>query len=115
MLLLVLLILLLPAPGPVTWLTPTDHDFGNIPQGKPVEYVFRFQNSSDRPLVIDNVRTSCGCTTSDWPKEAIAPDSTAIIRVEFSARAKGPFFKPVKVYFHGYRNAEKLTVAGLVE
>ena len=40
----------------VEWLTEDTHDFGDIPQKKPVKYDFRFRNISGEPLVIDNVR-----------------------------------------------------------
>jgi len=104
-----------PSTFGVEWLTPVDHDFGDIIQGKPAGHAFRFRNSGDEPLVIDNVRTSCGCTAPDWPKTPILPDSTAAIDIEFSARQQGYFYKKIKVYFRGQRRAEQLTIEGYVE
>ena len=54
-------------------------DFGRIPQGKPVTHVFVIQNTGKEPLALENVQASCGCTTPEWNKEAIAPGATAEI------------------------------------
>lgn len=102
--------------GPdIQWLTPTEHDFGDIIQGTPVEYTFEYRNDGEEALTIDNVRPSCGCTTPDWPREAILPDSTGTIKVVFNAKMPGGFRKLIKVYFTGQRKAEKLYVSGFVE
>ena len=45
------------------------HDFGTVPQGTPVTYVFNFENTGKAPLVLSSVTASCGCTTPEWPKE----------------------------------------------
>lgn len=99
----------------VEWIGPTEHDFGDIVKGEPVRHAFVFRNEGNDPLVIDNVRTTCGCTTPGWPREAIAQDSTGTIEVEYSARTAGAFHKLVKVYFKGRRKAEKLYISGFVE
>ena len=40
-----------------------EHDFGKIPQGKPVYYSFDIVNTGKAELKLDNVQASCGCTT----------------------------------------------------
>jgi len=100
---------------PVEWLTPDTHDFGDVLQNEAVVHEFRFRNTTGAPLVIDNVRAGCGCTTSEWAERPVAPDSTGVIRVEYDAFNKGYFRKYVKVYFNGYRGAHKLWVEGFVE
>ena len=99
----------------VEWLTEDTHDFGDIPQKKPVKYDFRFRNISGEPLVIDNVRPSCGCTVPNWDAAVVPPDSTGAISIEYDARDLGYFYKKVKVYFHGQRRAEVLYIEGSVE
>lgn len=103
------------APAPVTWLTEMTYDMGDIVHDEPVTIEFRYRNDADEPLVIDNVRTSCGCTTSEWALRPIAPDSVGVVKVEYDARSLGYFRKYVKVYFHGHRRAEKLWMEGFVE
>lgn len=103
-----------PAAVEIHWLDPMTYDFGDIPKGRPVETTFRFRNQSDQPLIIDNVRPSCGCTTPEWPRGVILPDSSAAIRVAYSAGTPGPFKKLIKVYFDGQRRAERLYLEGVV-
>ena len=76
------------------------HDFGKIPQGKPVTYEFEVKNTSASPVKISNVQASCGCTTPEWDKEnAIAPGATTKITVGYNAVAEGAFTKPVTITY----------------
>ncbi len=99
----------------IEWLTSNTHDFGIIAQGKPARHAFLFRNGGSEPLLIDNVRTTCGCTAPVWPNAPVPPDSSATIDIEYSARQRGFFHKKIKVYFHGQRKAELLTIEGEVE
>ena len=47
------------------------HDFGKVEQGSVIEYSFKFTNGGDKPLVIEKVQPSCGCTgvTTDGKSE----------------------------------------------
>lgn len=77
------------------------HDFGKIPQGKPVTYDFVVTNNGTSPLRINNVQASCGCTTPVWDKDsAIEPGATAKITVGYNAQAEGPFTKPVTITYN---------------
>ena len=81
-------------------LKETVFDFGNIPQGKPVYHVFEIINKSNKPLKLDNVSASCGCTTPEWSREEIAPGATAVIKVGYNAATEGPFDKPVTITYN---------------
>ncbi len=76
-------------------------DFGTVPQGKPVYHFFEVTNTGTTPLKIDNIQTSCGCTTPEWSKEAIAPGGTARIKVGYNSAAEGPFEKYITVQYNG--------------
>ena len=92
----------------------TEHDFGKIPQGKPVTYTFEVANNSKTDLKIDNVQASCGCTTPEWDREkAIAPGATSKITVGFNAAAEGPFTKAITVTYNG-TETKQLTIKGEV-
>lgn len=99
----------------VEWLTATTHDFGDIEQGLPVIFDFRFKNVSLETLVIDNVRTTCSCTASDWSDEVVEPGKEGYIKIEYDAKKLGYFSKKITVFFSGQRKAEKLTIEGYVE
>ena len=79
----------------------TEFNFGKIPQGKPVYHLFEIVNKSDKPLKLDNVAASCGCTTPEWSREEIAPGATSIIKVGYNAAAEGPFEKPITITYAG--------------
>ncbi len=99
----------------VRWHSPTTHDFGDLLRGQPATHQFYFTNTSSEPIVIQNVRASCGCTTSDWAEKPIAPDSVGVLTITYDALSSGYFRKYVKVYFSGQRQAEKLYLEGFVE
>ena len=77
-----------------------EFDFGKIPQGKPVFTFFEIMNTGTEPLKLDNVQASCGCTTPEWNQEAIAPGSTATIKVGYNAAAEGYFEKPITITYN---------------
>jgi len=96
------------------WLSPKEHDFGDIPQGKPVDYFFEFKNISEEVFTIDNIRSTCGCTAPDWSETPVEADSTSRIKITYDAYKTGYFRKKVKVYFSTQRKAEVLYVEGYV-
>lgn len=84
-----------------------EHNFGKIPQGKPVTYVFTITNNSKDSLKINNVQASCGCTTPEWEaNKAVAPGGTTKITVGYNAAAEGPFNKVITVTYNGSQNKQ---------
>ncbi len=78
------------------------HDFGKIPQGKPVTTNFTITNASKTAFKLDNVQASCGCTTPVWNKdEALEPGKSTVITVGYNAAAPGVFTKPVTITYNG--------------
>ena len=92
------------SPSEILSLKETEFDFGKIPQGKPVYHVFEIINNSDKPLKLDNVSASCGCTTPEWSREEIAPRATSIIKVGYNAAAEGPFTKDITITYSTNQN-----------
>lgn len=83
------------------------YDFDQVLQGDKPEIHFAFQNTGDRPLVISNVLTSCGCTASDWPTTPIAPGSSSSIRVTFDSTGKIGFQKKIITVLSNATNNRK--------
>ncbi len=81
-------------------LKETEHDFGQIPQGKPVYYSFEVKNLGDKPLKLDDVHPSCGCTTPEWKREPIAPGASSIIKVGYNASADNYFEKYITITYN---------------
>jgi len=78
-----------------------EHDFGMIPQGKPVFYFFEVANTGTTPLKLDNVQASCGCTTPEWNHDAIPAGSADKIKVGYNAANEGPFEKYITIMYNG--------------
>ena len=68
--------------------TESEHDFGELVAGETVTYAFKFSNSGGADLIISNVRTTCGCTVSDFPKEPIKPGESGVIKLTFDSRGR---------------------------
>lgn len=67
----------------------TEHDFGTINEGDQVETTFKFTNTGSSPLLISNIKGSCGCTVpNDWPREPIAPGAEGKFTVKYNSTNK---------------------------
>lgn len=66
----------------------TEYNFGEIIQGQVVEHVFKFKNTGDNDLLIQDAKGSCGCTVPEYPKTPIKPGETSEIRVKFDSTNK---------------------------
>jgi len=100
--------------GPAFTWNETSHDFGDIERNKPVSTTFTFVNSGDEPLVISDIKRSCGCTTPKWPKEPILPGETGVIKVEYNAAAKGTFNKTMTINSNAGMTMNTLIIKGKV-
>lgn len=74
--------------GPKAVLKNIEYDFGNIEQGKVVEFNFEISNSGDDVLRIDNVRASCGCTAAAPEKKELRPGESTQILVSFNSSGR---------------------------
>ncbi len=63
-------------------------DYGKITEGQKLEVLYRFKNTGTKPLIIESVRPSCGCTVADPPKEPVAPGAEGEIKGSFDSNGK---------------------------
>ena len=73
------------------------HDFGKIPQGKPVSVEFKFTNTGNEPLIITNIESVCGCTVPKYTNTPILKGQTGTISVTYNAAALAPFSKGLTI------------------
>jgi hypothetical protein len=99
----------------VRWLTPLEHDFGEIEQGKPVTVTFRFQNEGTSPVLLQTARTTCGCTAAEWTEEPVAPGDEGTLKVEYDAYKRGSFRKKISVFFNCQKKGYALYIQGYVK
>jgi len=77
--------------------TKSEHNFGQQPVGKPVTYDFEFTNTGNKPLILTEVKASCGCTTPGWTKEPVMPGQKGTVKVQYNMARENSFRKSVTV------------------
>src|SRR5690554_1801832 len=67
----------------------TEFNAGEISQGEILNYVYKFTNTGNAPLVLSSVSASCGCTVAkNYPRGKILPGEGGEIAVEFNSDNK---------------------------
>lgn len=61
---------------------------GNVSEGEQLEIAFRFKNTGTSPLIIKDVRPSCGCTLAEKPEAPVAPGKEGIIKTTFDTKGR---------------------------
>ncbi len=90
-------------------------DFGEIPEGPQATHEFKFTNPGKEPLILSNVRASCGCTTPSWPKEPILPGKDGTIVVTYNTQGRpGPFTKSITITSNSDTPNRVITIKGEV-
>jgi hypothetical protein len=92
----------------------TTHDYGTIVQGADGNSEFKFTNKGKSPIVLSNVKASCGCTVPEWPKEPILPGKTSSIKVTYNTNNIGTFGKTITVSSNAVNSSIVLTIKGTV-
>jgi hypothetical protein len=77
--------------APVIKFSETEHDFGNIKEDEVVSYVFKIKNEGIDPLVIYDIKSSCGCTASTLGNDKISGGDSSSIKVTFNSKQKNGF------------------------
>ena len=90
------------------------HDFGTMEKGGDASCVFTFKNITKKPVTLTNVKTSCGCTAADWPKEPVAKKKKGSIKVKYDSNRIGKFTKTIKVFIEGNENPIQLEIKGTI-
>lgn len=92
----------------------TIHDYGEIPKDSDGTWSFAFKNLKEEAIVINRVRTTCGCTVPDWPREPVEPGGLGEITVKYNTAHSGTFSKSVYVYATASNSPVKLQIKGKV-
>jgi len=112
--------LLLPAIAqsekPVIKFSETEHDFGTIRESDGSRrYGFAFTNNGKTPLIVSNVKATCGCTATEWTREPVLPGKSGVIHVVFDPRKQsGAFRKSVVVTSNSADSPTPVYVKGVV-
>jgi hypothetical protein len=94
-----------------------DHNFGTIKEANgPVSVMFRFVNTGSDPALVQNVSTSCGCTTPEYSKAPVLPGDSGFVKVVYNPNGRpGPFTKEITVTSNAGNSPQVLKITGIVE
>ena len=95
----------------------TQHDFGKVNEGDGAASCdFTFTNTGSAPLIIQNVSTTCGCTTPEWTKQPVNPGKTGFIKVSYDVKGRpGAIDKTITVHSNGSQAPVNLRIVGEVK
>lgn len=108
-----LLLLARPADAQLLF-EPAEWDFGTVAEAEgKVSHAFTGRNTGEKPLVILDVVTTCGCTVPDFSRQPVPPGGETTVVVTFDpANRPGRFDKTLAVYSTERRKVATLTLRG---
>ncbi|MEV6527410.1 DUF1573 domain-containing protein [Longispora sp. NPDC051575] len=98
-------------PAQIEFVTVT-HDFGRIPQGRPVRAEFHFTNTGNGPLIISKVASGSGSVVPSYSPSPVLPGGSGSIAVTCDADMAVPFNKSVTIYSNASTPLKALYVKG---
>lgn len=90
-------------------------DYGEITKGADGIRVFEFTNTGTAPLIVSDVRSSCGCTIPKKPDAPIMPGKTGEIQVKYDTNRVGPIRKAITVISNADTPTMVLKIKGEVK
>jgi len=100
--------------APIIKFDKTTHNYGTIEQHGNGTCEFAFKNEGKEPLILTNVRSSCGCTVPTWPREPILPGQSKVIKVKYDTKRIGIINKTIHVYSNATTPSITLRIKGKV-
>ena len=94
----------------------TLHDFGEIQNGTPVETVFSYTNSGRSPLVVTDIKSTCGCTVPQgWSKEPLMPGESSQFSVKFKGKGANKVSKTITLTTNTEKGREQVRITAFVK
>lgn len=104
-----------PSKFPAMSFDKTTHDFGVIQNGTPVETVFSYTNTGQAPLVITDIKSTCGCTVpKDWSREPLNPGESSQFTVKFDGKGLNNTSKTVTVTANTQTGRETVKITAFI-
>ncbi|MEW4925229.1 DUF1573 domain-containing protein [Algibacter sp. 2305UL17-15] len=101
---------------PVLTFDKKEHDFGEIEAKTSVETIFKYKNTGEGPLVITNIKSSCGCTVpKDWSREPLAPGGEGQFTVKFNGSGSNKVSKTITVTANTEKGTETVKITAFVK
>ena len=91
------------------------HDFGNIIDGQAQETVFNYTNTGDAPLVISEIKSTCGCTVpQDWSRAPLLPGESSKFTVKFNGKGINQTSKTVTIKANTKSGTESVRISAFI-
>lgn len=90
-------------------------DFGTLKVGDVKVVTIAFTNIGKKPLILDDVISSCDCTTVDWSKQPIMPGKKGTIKATYTAKHTGVISKRLTVLSNANTDRVILQLKGEVK
>ena len=104
------------ADFPVITFDKTEHDFGEIENGTPVETTFSYTNTGKAPLVVTNIKSTCGCTVPQgWSKDPLAPGESSQFTVKFNGKGANKVSKSVNITANTEKGKEQVKITAFIK
>lgn len=87
-------------------------DLGTFNWGQEQLVEFTLANTGDELLVIDDISTSCGCTTVEYSKEPVQIGKNLTLKVKYKADHPEHFNKTITVYCNTKDSPLQLKISG---
>jgi len=89
-------------------------DYGKIQNGSNGTRVFEFTNIGEAPLIIKQIKSTCGCTIPKKPTEPIMPGEKGEIKVSYDTKRIGGFSKAITIFSNAKTERKMLKLKGYV-
>jgi hypothetical protein len=93
----------------------TEHDFGQIMNGTPVETTFSYTNTGKSPLVVTDIKSTCGCTVPQgWSKEPLMPGASSQFSVKFNGKGANKTSKTITLTTNTEKGREQVRITAFI-
>lgn len=89
-------------------------NYGKIVKGSNGERTFVFTNTGNAPLIISDIKSSCGCTVPKKPEKPIMPGEKGEIKVSYDTKRMGGFSKQITIMSNAKTPRKFIKIKGFV-
>lgn len=89
-------------------------NYGTINQNTDGNRIFKFKNIGKQPIIINKIKSSCGCTVASKPNKPIMPGETSEINIKYDTKRIGAFSKTITITSNADQPIKQLKIKGKI-